>query len=534
LQGSLLLKPPLIVLILVTTMAERVVVRPLVEQPARDLAAAKSGEVAHGLLALALLTSILAAMSARYALTGQTVVLTVDSRKWAVWTHQKTVSAVLREVGLELKPADIVLPALYVPVQNETQISVQKALQVLVDADGQVAEHYTHCSTVGGLLEETGLRLDSHDVVTLDGLAATAETKLPRDDWAPQRWPLLRRASRRNTESQSSPPRLWIQRAIPLSIDDSGAQITVQTVARTVGEALLEQNITLYLGDYVQPLLGSLVTTGLHVNIHRAKPVSIQVDGRSIRTRTQGSNVAQLLSEANVILNDADYVIPALDTAVARELAVRVVRVAERTVLETESIAYQTIVRLDKSMELDQKRVDQAGAQGIKKRQIDIRYEDGAEVNRRVADEWVEKQPTTYIISYGTQIVLREAETPDGTIRYWRKVRMLATSYTAADGGKSRDHPQYGITRIGWKARRGIVAVDPSVVKLRTNVYVPGYGHGIAADTGGGVKGRWIDLCYDEGDLVLWWSWVDVYLLEPVPVASDINYFLPSYPVERR
>jgi len=70
----------------------------------------------------------------------------------------------------------------------------------------------------------------------------------------------------------------------------------------------------------------------------------------------------------------------------------------------------------------------------------------------------------------------------------------------------------------------GIVAVDPRVINLHSRVYVPGYGIGIAGDTGGAIRGRRIDLGYDDDSLVLWYRWVDVYLLTPVP--DRIDYIL--------
>jgi 3D (Asp-Asp-Asp) domain-containing protein len=208
--------------------------------------------------------------------------------------------------------------------------------------------------------------------------------------------------------------------------------------------------------------------------------------------------------------------------------------VAEDWIVEIQDIAYETAYRGESTLELDQTRLDQQGQSGVRKRRVHIVYEDGKQTERQVTEEWVERHPTTRIISYGTKIVLRELETPDGVIRYWRKIRVLATSYTAATSGKTRDHPEYGITRLGWRARKGIIAVDPTVIRLRTNLYVPGYGFGTAADTGGKIKGRWIDLCYDEHNLVLWKRWLDVYLLEPVTDARDIPWMLPSYPSERR
>lgn len=51
-----------------------------------------------------------------------------------------------------------------------------------------------------------------------------------------------------------------------------------------------------------------------------------------------------------------------------------------------------------------------------------------------------------------------------------------------------------GITASGLPVGKGIVAVDPKVIPLGTRLFVPGYGKGIAADTGTAIKGRIIDL----------------------------------------
>jgi 3D (Asp-Asp-Asp) domain-containing protein len=80
--------------------------------------------------------------------------------------------------------------------------------------------------------------------------------------------------------------------------------------------------------------------------------------------------------------------------------------------------------------------------------------------------------------------------------------------------------------------RRGIVAVDPTVINLGTRVYVAGYGIGEAGDTGSGVRAKWIDLGYDDNNLEVWYWWVDVYLLDPPPPRSQIRWVLPNWPRE--
>jgi 3D (Asp-Asp-Asp) domain-containing protein len=128
-------------------------------------------------------------------------------------------------------------------------------------------------------------------------------------------------------------------------------------------------------------------------------------------------------------------------------------------------------------------------------------------------------------MGYGTKVVVRQLQTPSGVVEYWRSFQMLATSYSASTAGVSPDSPHYGYTATGIKMRDGIVAVDPSYIDLGSKVYVPGYGVGLAADTGGAIKGKRIDLGYSDANLQLWYSWVDVYLLTPVP--DQINYLGP-------
>ncbi len=65
--------------------------------------------------------------------------------------------------------------------------------------------------------------------------------------------------------------------------------------------------------------------------------------------------------------------------------------------------------------------------------------------------------------------------------------------------------------------RFGIVAVDPRVISLGTNIYVDDYGVGNACDTGSAIVGKRIDLGYDDTNLRYWYRWVEVYLLTPVP-----------------
>ena len=55
---------------------------------------------------------------------------------------------------------------------------------------------------------------------------------------------------------------------------------------------------------------------------------------------------------------------------------------------------------------------------------------------------------------------------------------------------------------VGW----GVIAVDPAVIPLGTRMFVPGYGEGVAADTGSAVRGAMIDVWFPTCSQALAWG----------------------------
>jgi 3D (Asp-Asp-Asp) domain-containing protein/peptidoglycan hydrolase CwlO-like protein len=63
-----------------------------------------------------------------------------------------------------------------------------------------------------------------------------------------------------------------------------------------------------------------------------------------------------------------------------------------------------------------------------------------------------------------------------------------------------------GTTAVGVQTQYGIIAVDPRVIPLGTKMSVPGYGDGVAADTGSAVNGAIIDLWFPTVQEALNWG----------------------------
>jgi 3D (Asp-Asp-Asp) domain-containing protein len=81
-----------------------------------------------------------------------------------------------------------------------------------------------------------------------------------------------------------------------------------------------------------------------------------------------------------------------------------------------------------------------------------------------------------------------------GSAQSGRTLTVTATGYTLR-----------GRTSTGVAVGYGIVAVDSSVIPLGTKMTIPGYGEGVAADTGGSVVGARIDLWFPtRGEALAW------------------------------
>lgn len=313
---------------------------------------------------------------------------------------------------------------------------------------------------------------------------------------------------------------------VTVTIQDGEETRTLQTEAPTVGDLLAEAGIPLGENDIVTPPAETQLVENMQLQITRVIPLTIQVDGQTYAVFSDARTPNQVLANAGITLGELDILNTAPDHALNAGDTIQVIRVREETIVVDEEVPFQTLYQPSDELDLDSKAVISSGAPGIKRQSTRIRYEDGVEVSREYEGEWMEREPVNEVIGYGTRITTNIIDTPEGPREYWRVVNMRVTAYTAASSGKPPDHPAYGITASGLPAGTGIVAVDPNVIPFRSEVFVPGYGIGFAGDTGGGVKGRWINLGYDEDELQAWSSYVDVYYLTPIP--AEINYLIPE------
>ncbi len=456
-------------------------------------------------IGLLLLIGLLSFGSAVYLLAEPSYTIYDEKDAITVSGRFQTVADVLDAATISLRPEDQISPELDKAADPKKPIQIERANPVTIRSENGTLTVWTHQEDLAAFLAEAGIRLQPDQQLLIDQEPVAKES----------------------LTGQRVPPTIDIAaRVITVVIDEAGKQRLFETRAATVAAVLQDAGIILEEEDRVDPAPGTQVQDGATIQIARAIPLTIQVDGEVQHLKSHFKEPLQVLQEAGVLLGESDYMSPPAGTELQAGARIEVVRVSNEYRFEDEAIPFQTVYQPSDELDLDSKAVLSQGSPGKKRRRFRLLFENGVQVGEELEEEWVEVEPVNQVIGYGTKINTGTVDTPEGPREYWRVVRMRATAYTAASAGKSPDHPSYGITASGLPAGTGVVAIDPNVVPFRSEVYVPGYGIGFAGDTGGGVKGRWIDLGYDEEELQTWNGYVDVYYLTPVP--EDINYLLPE------
>ena len=322
--------------------------------------------------------------------------------------------------------------------------------------------------------------------------------------------PLLAMAARvlaRGMLARPDGPVMELQQPVPFTLHEGGFASMVFSSRPTVGLALATLGSGVSRYDRVWPAADTPLTAGLHVFVQHATAVNLSVgDGRTATVHTHSKTVAALLSEQGIKLMDGDSVTPGPAAALADGMTVTVTVVRSVTEAEDTPIPFETYYRNDSSRLVGEYVEIQAGVNGYVHREYSVTYEDGAEVGRVLLSETV-VQPDNRIIAQGTAAVAAAVAAPAGDPQCGRTLRVWATWYTAASAGG-------GTTATGTVVRKGTVAVDPRVIPLGTRMYIPGYGYGIAEDTGGAVIGNIIDLGYGANDVKDWRSgWVAICIL---------------------
>ena len=380
----------------------------------------------------------------------------------------------------------------------------QSPSTVIILDGGQIHRLTTDERIPTNLLAEAGISLTPKDQVLVNGLPFPLEQMLP-----------------------TGLDVLQVRRATVVKLITPGGEQELSTTAQTVGGVLTEAGIQLYAADFINPPANTPLTAGMTVTYRPSQELKVITSSGFLTIRSSAETIGEALAEAGIPLEGLDYSLPAESEALPADGQVRIVRVSESVQLVQKSIPFETETVSSPNVALGQEKIAQPGQDGLAIARTRIRYEDGQEVSKTIEDEIVVRPPQKRIVNTGTKIVVTTATVNGQNLEYWLAYKMYATIYSPCNSGTGGC--SYG-TASGMRAGRGVVAVDPSMYSYLQGqrVYIPGYGFAVIGDVGGGYiiensigvsKYRWIDLGFDDNNIVDMNGWLTVYFLAPAPAS---------------
>jgi len=291
-------------------------------------------------------------------------------------------------------------------------------------------------------------------------------------------------------------------KAITLEVD--GVSTSYETKADTVSDFLQEINYEFTGAEQMSVSLSSELTDGMTLTVANPINVTISADWKKHEITLTPRTVAEVLIAAGIEVRTQDIVTPAADTLLTEDTEIVVNRIDYRTVEEIITVNPKVIKREDPSLASGKTKVIQKGKAGQVKITYANAYKDGVLFNKAEQSRETIVEAENRIIAYGTKPASRGGTTRN--FAYSDTFTVTATAYT---------HTGYN-TATGTKPAVGTVAVDPKVIPLGTKLYIEGYGYGVAADTGGFIKGKRIDVFLDTERACQSWGRrnVKIYILK--------------------
>ena len=263
-------------------------------------------------------------------------------------------------------------------------------------------------------------------------------------------------------------------------------------------------------------------------------------NGYTMTVVTTKNNVADILKDNNIYLEEDERVTPSLESELTEnqkiiisnksEQEVQIAKISEsgietsldeilksyspiieKIVIEQEAIPYETITKDASQGATDKKnKVIQAGEDGIKEITYKVKYQNEEEIEKIKLSEIIVKQPVNKIVQIQKNITTSRAGSTVATTGETKIFKVTAYCPCAKCCGK-----QTGITASGTRATAGRTIAASGQFAFGTKLIINGKQYTVE-DRGGAIQGNKIDIYMNSHAEAL--AWGVKYL--PVQVAQ--------------
>ena len=275
---------------------------------------------------------------------------------------------------------------------------------VALNINGQTTQVTTYAMTATRLLEEQGVDIKTHDIVTTSSGDQLANHAV-----------------------------VTVQSAYQTTINIDGTAVPFWTVATSADQLLgfFEENqnnaakITVDIKNVYNQLTGGLV-------INQSGPVTVIADGKSSVAPNGKLPAASILDSKGIVLNKEDRVSVEKDSD---ETILRVRRVTHGEETRTSVIPFSTQTIIDPNLAEGQADVRQQGVNGEKTQVYDVTYVDGVAESETLKSETVTSMAIDQIIAVGAA----KSDTDKGSDK-----KSDSADNGKADSGSNNQHESSG------------------------------------------------------------------------------------------
>lgn len=303
---------------------------------------------------------------------------------------------------------------------------------------------------------------------------------------------------------------------------DEGEEHVILSKAASVAELLKAEGIEVGADTFVSEELDAKLSTDMKISVMHPKTYTIKLGNKELEVLSFSNDISEVLELAGLELDEDDYTNPPIYSTLQPGETLEVYQVGKFQETVEDEIPFASTERINKSMSKGKQKEIQAGVNGKKKSVYEVTFVNGQLSDRRLVSDEIVQKPVDRVVEKGGKAIVVASRSQDTDRRikdvagtgevgkdgflsdgtpYQKVIMMSSTAYDnspAQNGGYTR-------TAMGTPLRRGVIAVDPSVIPLGTKVYVecldgyPDYGYAVAEDIGSAIKGNRIDVCMGSG-----------------------------------
>jgi len=243
---------------------------------------------------------------------------------------------------------------------------------------------------------------------------------------------------------------VWIhshsQGVITLDVDGKKTTV-VNRGSATVGDLLRSNGIAYHSPDSLKPAASTRLTSNLHIALTHAKRVQLVNEAQEQWVQTMASTVGQLLVQQQIALTDTEYLNVEKSAPIVSNLKIVITHQRKSVDVATRSIPFNTVRKADDNAYKNEERVVSAGQTGEEQITTTTVYRNGKQIDQTVANEMV-RQPTDKIIAFGTQDRPVTVASRSESFLSAHTISVVATGYVAGGRTATGAPAEYGSVAV--------------------------------------------------------------------------------------